>query len=360
MAPRSEDFLSVVMPVHNALPHLDEAVRSILDQTHRNFEFVIYDDASTDGSREQLREWAKRDGRVRLIEGDRNLGPVGSSALVVDRSKAAIIARMDADDLCDPERLQVELSVLRADPSAGLVGTLFDIIDDHGRQIRSPDYWRVTRKSAFIPFAHGSIMYRRELYERIGGYRVECEFWEDQDLVLRMASVADVLVVPRPLYRFRQWLRPRRSEAETQRIENAVDLMYRCMARLDRGETYEDLLAESQDRQTSRVDPRVFVSAGSRTLWPGGRPMLLGRLVKRGKLGFDIRTASTLAWTAWAAASPRSLRALLRMLLRSRNARARKALSSAEPLHWSPLIGRSPCHSTRHAPPDLVRPADSR
>ena len=71
--------LSVVMPVHNALPHLDEAIESIVGQTYKDFEFVILDDASTDGSTERLREWAKRDPRIRLIEVKINLGPALSS-----------------------------------------------------------------------------------------------------------------------------------------------------------------------------------------------------------------------------------------------------------------------------------------
>src|SRR5438445_13136781 len=94
----SSNLISVVMPVYNALPHLDAAVRSILDQDFSDFEFVILDDASTDGSTERLGEWAAADGRIRLLESERNLGPVGSSNLIVEQARAPLIARMDADD----------------------------------------------------------------------------------------------------------------------------------------------------------------------------------------------------------------------------------------------------------------------
>ena len=67
--------LSVVMPVHNALPHLDQAVESILQQTFADFEFVILDDASTDGSGKRLRDWAAGDRRIRLLHADRQLDP---------------------------------------------------------------------------------------------------------------------------------------------------------------------------------------------------------------------------------------------------------------------------------------------
>src|SRR4051794_26330668 len=187
-------FVSVVMPVYNALPHLDAAVESILGQTHRDFEFVIYDDASTDGSTQRLRELAKSDGRIRLFEGKKNLGPVGSSAFVVEKATASLIARMDADDLCSTDRLERQIEILRRHPEAGLVGTMFEIIDGEGRLIRGLDLWRLGRKTAIVPFAaHGSIMFRRIVFDQVGGYRPECEFWEDQDLVNRMAAVADVL-----------------------------------------------------------------------------------------------------------------------------------------------------------------------
>src|SRR3954447_9691746 len=91
--------VSVVMPVRNALPYLDAAVESILGQTFRDFEFVILDDASTDGSTERLRHWASRDARIRLLEESRNLGPVLSSERVARAARAPVVARMDADDI---------------------------------------------------------------------------------------------------------------------------------------------------------------------------------------------------------------------------------------------------------------------
>jgi len=117
-------LVSVVMPVHNAARHLDEAVSSILQQTYHDFEFVIYDDGSTDESPDRLRDWATRDNRIRLYEGKHNLGPVGSSNAVVSHASGSIIARMDADDICHPDRLARELALLQAHPDVGLTGTL--------------------------------------------------------------------------------------------------------------------------------------------------------------------------------------------------------------------------------------------
>lgn len=161
LSPFHDKPVSVVMPVHNALPYLDEAVRSIIGQSYSNFEFVILDDASTDGMTQRLREWAARDSRIRLHEGERNLGPAASSNFVVEQARTALIARMDAD-VSYPERLRDQVSLLRSQPDVGLVGSLCEILDGRGRVIRGPDEWRLDSQSWFAPFPHGSIMFRRD------------------------------------------------------------------------------------------------------------------------------------------------------------------------------------------------------
>jgi glycosyltransferase involved in cell wall biosynthesis len=258
---------------------------------------------------------------------------------VVEHSTHPLIARMDADDLSAPDRLERQLDLLRENPDAGLVGTLFDIIDDDDDVLRGPDYWRLARKSPFVPFAaHGSIMFRRAVFEKVGGYRLQCEYWEDQDLVVRIASVSEVLVIPEPLYRVRQWTRPGRPQVDPTKVENAVDLLYRSVARLAEGRSYDDLLESGEP--PSRVDPRVFISGGSRQLWAGGRPRMFGRLLKRGKLGFNKNSAFALVWTAWAGLSPSTLRLFLRTLLKVRNAKARAIAANPTTLRWAPPRAR--------------------
>jgi glycosyltransferase involved in cell wall biosynthesis len=100
------------MPVRNALPYLDAAVESVLGQTHNNFEFVIRDDDSTDGSRERLQYWALKDARIRLFEGKSCLGPANSSNWVVTQARSNYVARMDADDVSHPHRFAREIDIL--------------------------------------------------------------------------------------------------------------------------------------------------------------------------------------------------------------------------------------------------------
>lgn len=326
--------ISVVMPVHNALPYLDEAIESILAQSFSDFEFVILNDASTDGSTERLWEWALRNPRIRLLEVEQNLGPAQSSQRVASEASAPIVARMDADDIAHPERLETQLQILERDSDAGLVASLYEVIDARGQKIRDADPWRLVRHSVFAPFGHGTIMYRRELFERIGGYRKECEFWEDHDFVTRMCAVAKVLVIPRPLYSFRQSTVSTRVASDQVRVERAVDLMCRSLDLFAAGYDYEEVL---QDRNhEGKLDPRVFVTLGFLSLWAGGRPRLFRRMLQRARLSFDLRTVTAIVWTAWASASPSTLRGCMRLLRMTRSLLVPSKLKTEEAVAWAP------------------------
>ena len=321
------------MPVHNGLPHLDEAIESIILQTFDDFEFVIVDDASTDGSRERLRDWARRDGRIRIIEVNEKLGPAMSSERAAREAKSPIVARMDADDISSPERLAKQFEVLRDNPDCGLVASLCEIIDATGSLIRGPEPWRLSRKSWLAPFAHGAIMYRRAVFDSLGGYRHECVYWEDQDLIARFATASKVLVIPQSLYQARQSATSTRAISDQRLLEQAMNLAYTSVDRMNCQTGYDDLLDRRAD--DSKVDPRVFLALGSVSLWSGNRPRLFLRFLRRGKLRPDARTLAALGWTAWASLSPSSLRAFLQWRVAIKN-RVAGSVSSDGPVAWPP------------------------
>ena len=321
------------MPVHNAMPHLDAAIESILVQSFTNFEFVILDDGSSDGSSERLREWAGKDSRVRLFAEKWQLGPALSSEQVARAAAAPIVARMDADDISYPNRLREQFAVLSSRPDAGVVGSLCDTLDTQGRKIRGPEVWRLARMSWFVPFAHGAMMYRRSVFEQVGGYREECVFWEDQDLVTRMSAVSEVLVIPRSLYQVRQSVSSTRFTSDQQHLEQSLDLMYRSLARLEQDEGYDDLLDLRFD-PPEKIDPRVYISLGSVVLWAGQRPRLFGRLLKRARLAPNLRSLAAVVWTGWASLSPGTLRPFLLLLLGLRNRYAAATIGTSEAVRW--------------------------
>ncbi|MBY0280282.1 glycosyltransferase, partial [Candidatus Binatia bacterium] len=236
--------VSVVMPVRDGMPWLDESVRSIVAQTFTDFELVVVDDASTDGTADCLATWRRRDPRIRVVRAREPLGLVGSSNAAVAAASGALVARMDADDVSDPERLARQVAVHAADDGAALVGTLMEGIDHDGRLVRPIDRWRLVRRSVFAPFPHGSIVVRRSLLDRVGGYRHGCEYWEDLDLYLRLARVGRVLVIPEALYRYRFHVGNVRRRDLSDDVLRGTALMIRCASRRQRGEPYDDLVAE--------------------------------------------------------------------------------------------------------------------
>src|ERR1043166_9107955 len=102
----TEPQISVTMPARNAAGFINESIASIINQTFTNFELVILNDASTDNTEEIIREWQKRDSRIRLLRSERQLGLTGSSNRVVAETRAPLLARMDADDVAHPRRLE--------------------------------------------------------------------------------------------------------------------------------------------------------------------------------------------------------------------------------------------------------------
>ncbi len=120
------------MAVHNGLPHLEDCLHSVLSQRFRDFEFVIVDDASTDGTAALLHEVSSRDNRLKVLQNGRNLGLTRSLNLGLAEARGEYIARIDADDLCRPDRLEVQLGALKNDPSLLILGSGYRIINEQG------------------------------------------------------------------------------------------------------------------------------------------------------------------------------------------------------------------------------------
>jgi glycosyltransferase involved in cell wall biosynthesis len=300
--------LSVVMPVYNALPFLDESVKSILGQTLRSFEFVILDDASTDGSLELLREWSLRDKRIRLYESKQRLGLSGSSNAVMAKARAAIVARMDADDIAHPERLSRQWNVIGAQPDVAIVGTLCNGIDSRGREVRPRDRWRLLRRSAYIPFPHGSVMFRREVFDRVGGYDEKSERGEDQDLFSRMAAHGRVLTLPDVLYSYRY------------HSSNAT--------------LFNGTRAVGENHSHNGDALAAFYMLGAMRLWAGDAPGLLQPMLEKKSLKWNFQTCMILASALWGHISPPTLRVFMRSSIRARDLLASARVKDGTPYEW--------------------------
>ena len=301
-------LISVVMPVYNALPFLDESIRSILNQTLSDFEFVILDDASTDGSVELLREWARRDQRIQLHESNRRLGLSGSSNAVVAKACAPIVARMDADDIAHPDRLRRQWNIIESHKDIAVVGSLCNGIDASGREVRPRDRWRLVRRSVYIPFPHGSAMFRREVFDQVGGYSEHAAGGEDQDLFSRMAACGRVVTLPDVLYGYRYH-------------SNNATLLNGARA-----------VAKNHSKNGNAL--AAFYMLGAMRLWAGNPPMLLQPMLRKKSLKWNAKTFMILASAIWGHISPATLRVFLRSSIRARDLLAGVRVRDGRPYEW--------------------------
>ena len=203
--------VSVIMAVHNGERYLREAVESVLGQTLRDFEFVIVDDGSTDGTPDLLRRFAERDSRIRLIFNERNQGLSRSLNLGLDRAKAPLVARMDADDVSLPDRLAKQVQFITTTPDCILLGSRVLSIDPDGAPIcreRQPLTHEEIEEQLFrgwggaIP--HPTAMFRTVPARRRGGYNEELRVTQDLDLWLKLAEQGCLANLPDVLLHYRR------------------------------------------------------------------------------------------------------------------------------------------------------------
>ncbi|HEY0148991.1 MAG TPA: glycosyltransferase family A protein [Allosphingosinicella sp.] len=348
--------VSVILPVHNGMPYVEESARSILGQSFGDFELVIGDDGSSDGTSNAVQQLAAADQRVRILRRDAPSGLAASANWLVSESRAPFVAVAHADDRAYPERLARQVAILAAHADIDLVGTLWDGMDEEGRKVRPGDFWRLLRRSPFAPFSHSSILFRRTAFERAGGYRPEAEYWEDLDLYFRIAEHGRIVVIPEVLSTVRHARISTRLRSNQVRVENAVDLMIRSTQIYAAGGDHSPLLQRHTPLAEHRLHPMTFISCGSTRLWSGRSPRVLGRVRERARLRFDGATLHTLFWVAWGTASPKSLRFFLSALLHVRNALARPFLKNLDYVEWRP---REVTHRQERPVPEQGRKAGS-
>jgi glycosyl transferase family 2 len=201
------NLLSVIMTVYNGEQYLVEAADSILGQTFTDFEFIIIDDGSSDRTPEILSQYAKRDIRVRAISHP-NMGRPESINRGIELSTAPLIARMDADDISFPRRLQQQVEFLTAHPDVGLLGGPVEFIAHDGRHIGSyrPAETDTTIRTRMLDtnvFYHPTVMMRREHVVAAGGYRKALRDADDYDLFLRMAERCKMAAVAESVLAYR-------------------------------------------------------------------------------------------------------------------------------------------------------------
>lgn len=234
---RSRPRISVVMSVYNEERYLRHALDSILGQTFRDFEVIIFDDASTDRTPEILDEYAARDSRIRVIRNSENEGATINANKGLKLARGEYIARMDGDDVSLPERFDHQLNFLDSHLDHVVSGTSFHVIDDNGRVLRTDieatESWEVEWISLFRPpFTQSSVMFRATLvHDHALFYDEAYRTSQDFDMWARMLNYGKGVSLPEPLILYR--VHPnavsvkRRDEQRSNGREIAIKHLYR-------------------------------------------------------------------------------------------------------------------------------------
>lgn len=210
MAGGAQPRVTVLMAVRNGERHVPAAARSILAQTLEDFEFLIVDDGSADGTGGILADLERGDARVRVLR----QAPAGLTVSLnrgLDLARGEYLARMDADDLARPERLARQAAFLDAHPGVVAVGCQVELIDEWDRPIGPlemplghEDIDGAHIRGLAGRLIHPAAMLRTSALREVGGYRATFETSQDYDLWLRLAEIGRLANLPDTLLAFRQ------------------------------------------------------------------------------------------------------------------------------------------------------------
>ena len=184
--------ISVIMPVYNNEKYIQEAIESILNQTFKDFEFIIIDDCSSDNTFNICQNYASQDSRIKLIQNPENIWVVKTRNKLFSKvsPESKYIAILDADDIAQPDRLQKQFDFLDQNDEYSIVWSNINIIDENGQKIGQRKYpanheqvsKAILKKS---PLAQPAVMIKKTDLEKVWYYNKDFSVWEDYELWFR-------------------------------------------------------------------------------------------------------------------------------------------------------------------------------
>lgn len=195
-------LISVILPVYNAAEYVEEAIKSILDQTYPNFELIILNDGSTDNSIDKIKLF--KDSRIRLINDPQNRGLVYRLNQGLDLARGTYIARMDADDYSVPIRFEKQVAFLEAHPEIGVLSSWFEVMEN-AKIIKQPNDHEdiLLRMLTHCPITHPAVMIRASILKT--GIRYKPKYFpvEDYHFWIDLVQHTKFANLPEPLLLYR-------------------------------------------------------------------------------------------------------------------------------------------------------------
>ena len=201
--------VSFVLPVYNAGEHLAAAVESVLAQTFADFELLAVNDGSTDGSGEVLARHAATDARVRVID-QPNRGLIEVLNRGIREARGEWVARMDADDVCLPRRLERQMAYLADHPEVALLGGWVATIDEEGRTLADvvpfpvthDELWATVGRRPWV-MCHPAVVFRKDAAVDVGGYDPAYKHAEDAEFFARLMTKYKAHTLPEVVLKYR-------------------------------------------------------------------------------------------------------------------------------------------------------------
>jgi glycosyltransferase involved in cell wall biosynthesis len=206
---KSQSYISIGIPIYNAENYLEEAIKSVLAQTYKYWELILIDDGSNDKSLEIAKKFETIDSRIRVISDGLNKKLPNRLNQIIDESKYQYIARMDADDIIHPERLEIQIKFLENNPDYDLVSTGMVSIDNdsqvYGYRNVNQVYTDFKKLEKTYPIVHASVLAKKNWYIR-NNYNINYPRSEDYELWCRAIANKDlkIAVLPDLLYYYRE------------------------------------------------------------------------------------------------------------------------------------------------------------
>lgn len=197
--------VSVLLPVYNAQTYLKEAIESILNQSFQDFELIIINDGSTDKSDEIICSF--NDNRIVYVKNETNLKLIETLNKGIKLCKGKYIARMDADDISMPQRLERQYQFMESNPAVGLCGSWAKVINEKGEETGKIKNFTHNKDLKIhllfsVPFVHPSVMMKAELLKE-EPYAIQFSHAEDYDLWCRLSRKTQMANIPEFLFQYR-------------------------------------------------------------------------------------------------------------------------------------------------------------
>jgi glycosyltransferase involved in cell wall biosynthesis len=257
-------LVSVVMCVYNDEKNVALSIESILKQTFTDFEFIIVDDGSNDKTPEIIESYSSKDPRSKVFH-IKNSGVAASANFGISKAVGQYIARIDSDDISYSHRLQIEVDLLNNNPNLSLVGGGVHIIDHNGNIIGIRNIKTRNEKRTLLfrnIFQQSDVMFRKSVFNKLGGYREKLKNGEDYDLWLRISEVAEIKKINNILGQWR--LNPGGYSFSRRNEQMNIDKTIKHFARQRREKGNDDYADYSPGEE---LEHRVNISDESYKIW---------------------------------------------------------------------------------------------